>query len=453
MINFFSFLNHYFTLYAVFPTIVLLGIYFSFRLKGIQFSKFFMGLKYLFKKEEGAVGDLSHYEAVSAVLASNFGTGNIAGMAVALSVGGPGACIWMWVMTIFGMVLQYANCLLGVKYRTQDETGEYSGGAMYYLSKGLGMKKMAFAFALCVVLASFACGGFAQVNSIALPLVSMGVSPWISGIVLAIFVGLVVIGGAKRVAHVSSAVVPIMAFLYLGTALIILILHSDQIGSACNLMFTSAFGMRSAVGGVLGFAVIKAITSGFDRAIFATDAGTGTVPLLQSGAKTTNPVIDGVVSLVAPVMVMIVCTTTALVLIVTGAFGTEGLESTDMVTHAFTMGLSSKMGLYIVMISLVLFGYTTTIAWASCLQRAVVYLFGARYVKAFHWLYIIMVPAGALMQVNIAWILADIALTSMLVINLIGVAGLSKEVIIDTKKYFLRNNDQVYKSEKEQSEA
>ena len=135
-------------------------------------------------------------------------------------------------------------------------------------------------------------------------------------------------------------------------------------------------------------------------------------------------------------IVMLVCTTTALVLIVTGAFGTEGLVSTDMVTHAFSAGLSSKAGLYIVMVSLVLFGFTTTIAWASCLQRAIVYLFGAKYVRFFHWLYIILVPAGALMQVDVAWILADIALTSMLVINLIGVAGLSKEVIQDTELYF-----------------
>jgi AGCS family alanine or glycine:cation symporter len=221
--------------------------------------------------------------------------------------------------------------------------------------------------------------------------------------------------------------------------MVILGLHADQLGNAFTLMFKSAFGISSAVGGVLGFAVIKSITTGFDRAIFATDAGTGTVPLLQSGAKTTNPVIDGMVSLVAPVIVMIVCTTTALVLLVTGAFGTEGLQSTDMVTYAFTSGLSSKAGLYVVMVSLVLFGYTTTIAWASCLQRAVVYLFGTKYVRAFHWLYIIMVPVGALMHVHIAWILADIFLTAMLVINLIGVAGLSKEVVRDTEKYFLKN--------------
>lgn len=443
MMEFFTYINHYFTLYMVFPSIVFLGIYLTFQLKGVQFLKFFMGVKYLFKKEAGAEGDLSHYEAVSAVLASNFGTGNIAGMAVALTVGGPGACIWMWVMTIFGMVLQYANCLLGVKYRTKDEAGEYSGGAMYYLSKGLGMKKLAIFFALAVILASFACGGFVQVNSIALPLISMGIPAWATGLVLAILVGLVVIGGAKRVATVSSAVVPLMALLYFGTAVIILALHFDQLGEAITIMFKSAFGMRSALGGFLGFAVIKAITSGFDRAIFATDAGTGTVPLLQSGAKTTDPVIDGVVSLVAPVIVMIVCTTTALVLIVTGAFGVAGLESTDMVTHAFASGLSSQMGLYIVMISLVLFGYTTTIAWASCLQRAIVYLFGVKYVTAFNWLYIIMVPVGALMHVNVAWILADIALTSMLVINLIGVAGLSKEVVDDTKKYFIKTPLQV----------
>jgi len=427
--------NQYLTFYLVFPGIVLLGIYLTLRLRVVQFSKFKLGLRYLFKKEEGAEGNITHYEAVSSVLASNFGTGNISGMGVALAVGGPGACIWMWVMTFFGMAIQYSNCLLGVKYRKKDANNEYVGGAMYYLSSGLGLKKLAGLFAVCVIVASFSCGGFAQVNSIALPLQSLGVPGLVTGLVLALFVGIVVIGGAHRVAVVSSKVVPAMAILYFVSALIILALHFDQVGAAFVIMFKSAFGARQAAAGVFGFALMRSLTTGFDRAIFATDAGTGTVPVLQSGAKTTHPVIDGAVSLVSPVVVMLVCTTTALVLIVTGAFADPALKSTNMVISAFQHGLTQKSGLIIVLVSLVLFGYTTTLAWASCLQRAVGYLFGVKYVKAFQWLYIVLVPAGALMHVDVAWILADIALTSMLVINLIGVAGLSKEVIVDSQEF------------------
>ncbi len=429
--------NELITLYFVFPAVVLLGIYLTFRLKCVQLSKLKMGFFHLFKKEEkGAEGDISHYEAIASVLAGNFGTGNISGMAIALSMGGPGALVWMWVMTFFGAVIQYANCLLGVKYRRKNADGEFVGGPMYYLSEGLGLKPVAVAFSLFVILAAFSVGNFAQVNSMALPLAALGVAPWVVGLVMAFCVGVVIIGGVRNVAKISSAVVPIMALLYLGTALFIIAMHLDQIFPAFKLMFQAALGGSSIVGGTLGFTVMKALTSGFDRAIFAADAGTGVVPILQANAKTKHPVIDGVVALTAPFMVMVVCTATALVLIITGAFTTPGLQSTNMVAYAFKHGVGVSTGSFIVISSLVLFGYTTALAWASCMDRAVGYLFGRKLVRPFQLLYILLIPVGAFLHVDFVWTLADIALSSMLVLNLIGVAGLSKEVIGESREFF-----------------
>lgn len=409
------------------------------RLQCVQLSKLKMSFVHLFKKrEKEAEGDISHYQAISSVLAGNFGTGNISGMAVALGAGGPGALVWMWIMAFLGMAIQYASCLLGVKYRILNDNGEYVGGPMYYLRDGLGMKLLASIFAICVIFGAFTVGNFAQINSMTLPLKEFGIPPLLIGLSAAILVGMVIIGGMQRAAKVASAVVPLMAIFYLGTALIILILHASQVIPAFQLMFRSALGGTSLLGGALGFTVMKALTTGFERAIFATDAGTGTVPILQAGAKTKHPVVDGVVALVSPFLVMIVCTMTALVLIITNAFAVEELQSTNMVAYAFAAGIGKASGSFVVIIALVLFGYTTALAWANCLDRAIEFLFGNRFVGPIRLLYILVIPVGALLQVDFVWILADISLSLMLILNLIGVAGLSKEVIEDSRDYFLK---------------
>jgi AGCS family alanine or glycine:cation symporter len=430
--------NRFFTLYLVFPSIVLLGIYLTFKLRFVQVLKLKLSFLTLLKKSDSQdEGNISHYQAVAAVLAGNFGTGNISGMAVALTTGGPGALMWMWVMAFLGSAIQFGSSLLGVKYRKKNKYGEYVGGPMYYLSEGLGLKKIAFLFSFFVILASFACGGLAQVNSMTLPFEKLGVAPWISGIVIAVFVSLVVLGGATRVAVVCSAVVPVMALLYLGTAFYILGVHFRDVLPATVEILKASLGVSSFIGGVAGYSLMKALTSGFDRAIFATDAGTGTVPLLQSGAKTSHEVIDGVVTLVAPFLVMVVCTATALVLMVTGAYPAKGLASTNIVIDAFSRVLGENLGFIIVLIALTLFGYTTTIAYATCLERAVGFMTSSKkVVKAFLLSYILFIPVGSLLHVDFVWIVADISLTAMLIINLIGVAGLSREVIESTHEYF-----------------
>jgi AGCS family alanine or glycine:cation symporter len=431
-------LNEFFTLYFVFPSIFLLGIYLTFRLRFVQIAKLSKSFGQLFKKEHGEEGDISHYQAVASVLAGNFGTGNISGMAIALSTGGPGALVWMWIMAFFGAAIQYANCILGVKYRKKNNEGEFVGGPMYYLRDGLKLKKLATIFAVCVIFGAFAVGNFAQVNSMALPLSKVGFPPLLMGCIVAFFVALVILGGMQRMAKVSSAIVPLMAIIYLGTALVIVALNLKEIFPALKLVFKSAFGSEAAVGGTLGWAVMKTLTTGFDRAIFATDAGTGTVPILQAGARTKNPVTVGVVALISPLLVMIVCTTTALVLLITGAYSDPELKSTNLVANAFETGVGEPLGALVVITALVLFGYTTALAWASCLDRAVGFLFGPALIRPFQLLYILFVPIGAVLHVDFVWILADISLSLMVVINLVGVAGLSKEVIGDSQLYFYK---------------
>ena len=433
-------LNEILTFFVVFPSIIFLGIYLTIKLRFVQISKLKMSFSCLLKKENQSQGDISHFQAISSVLAGNFGTGNISGMAVAVTTGGPGALVWMWVMAFLGASIQYTSCILGVKYRKQNAEGEYVGGPMYYLQDALGFKKLAALFAVFTVIGALTVGNFAQVNSVALPLQKMGFNPLLCIAAIALLVAIVLIGGVQRVSKIASVIVPLKAFLYLTTALIILGINIDKVIPAFKLMFTAAFDPKSTMGGVLGFGMVKAISSGFDRGLFATDAGTGIVPILQSSARTSNPVIDGVVTLVAPFVVMIVCTTTGLVLLVTGVWQNADLQSTHMVTEAFQQGLGHSAGAYVVIIALILFAYTTILAWACCAEKAMGFLVGTKHAKFFKYLYIAFIPVGAVMQVDLIWRLADISISLMLITNLIGVIGLSHEVIGASRKFFYEND-------------
>ena len=435
MKNLFEALNEAMTFYIVLPAIVMLGLYFTIQLRGFQFSKIALSFKNLLKKQKGADGNISHFEAVSTVLAGNFGTGNISGMAMAIGTGGPGALVWMWIMCFFGTAIQYASCVLGVKYRQKDENGEFTGGPMYYLKNGLQLNFLAKLFCFLTIFAAITVGNFAQINSMTLPMQKLDISPLRCSLVLAFFVGLVLIGGIQRISRVAAVVVPIKAFLYVFFAFVILYFNSNKIIQAFDLMFSEAFNFKAAGGGVLGATVLKAMTTGFNRGIFATDAGTGIVPILQSSARTEHPVVDGLVTMVAPFMVMLVCTITGLVLITTGAFETD-LQSTNMVTHAFSVGLGSKVGEYIVIFALVMFGFTTILAWAYCAKKSIEFLYGSKPAKIFNYIYILLVPVGTLIQVDLVWTLADICITGMLLVNLVGITFLANLVIFESRNYF-----------------
>ena len=427
--------NHNFTLFIVFPAIIALGLYLTLRLKCVQIFDLKQSLFCLTKKDLSNEGSISRFEAIAAVLAGNFGTGNISGMAVAIATGGPGALVWMWIMAFFGAAIQYTSCILGVAFRSKDEKGEYVGGPMYYLRDGLKYKKTAALFAIFTLFGAVTAGNFAQINSVILPLEKMGLNPLYCSFVIAFLVGIVILGGIQRIASFASYVVPFKALIYLSTAFVIIGYNTEKILPAFELMFSHAFDFTSLLGGAAGFGMLKAIKTGFDRGLFATDAGTGIVPILQASARSNNPVMDGIATLIAPIMVMIVCTTTGIVLIITGAWQEPGLQSTNMVTHAFSQGLGTPVGGYIVIVALILFAYTTILAWSYCGEKALGFLVGPRYEKLFRYFYIALIPIGTLIHVNMIWILADIAITLMLVTNLIGVSGLSKYVIDSTQAY------------------
>ena len=429
-------INEYFTFYIIFPVMLLLGSYFSIKLKFIQITKFASSFKNLMAKKTGAEGNISHFEAISAVLAGNFGTGNISGMAVAVAMGGPGALLWMWVMAFFGASIQYASCFLGVKYRVVNSQGEYLGGPMYYLSQALGKKKLAAAFAILTLCGAVTVGGLTQVNSMMLPLKAMDLSSLGCSVTIALCVAAVILGGLNRMAKFASTVVPLMALFYLSGAIVILFMNRDKIPEALALIFHAAFHPESVLGGAFGLTMLKTVTTGFGRGLFATDSGTGIVPILQASARTEHPVIDGLVTLVAPLLVMVVCTVTGLVLLVTGVWQDTMLESTNMVIQAFQQHLGAGIGSTIVVVSLLLFGYTTILAWACCADKAAGYLFGAEKVQLVRYLFIAILPLGAFMEVKLVWTLADLCISGMLITNMIGIAFLSKEVIGDSRSYF-----------------
>ena len=315
--------NNWLTIVIVFPGILIIGSYFTLKLKGIQVRKLIISTRCLLNQSNGSTttqGNISPFQAVSAVLAGNLGTGNISGMAVALSTGGPGSLVWMWIMAFLGAAIQYSSCFLGSYYRQKTAEGEFIGGPMYYLKFGMKSKWLASLFCIFTIFGAFTVGNLAQVHSIALPLTSIGFDSFSIGIVIAIFVGLVIFGGIERFAQVTSTIVPFKAVIYLGCACLILALHSDKLPQAFSLIFNEAFSFKAGIGGTLGFSVMKAITTGFERGIFATDAGTGIVPILQASTKTEHPVVTGILSILAPVTVMIVCSATALVIIVTDAW-------------------------------------------------------------------------------------------------------------------------------------
>ncbi len=441
--SFFSQLNQLFTFYLVFPSMVALSIYLTVRLKYLQLTKIKLSFLTLFKSKSGGDGNISHYEAVSAVIAGNLGTGNISGIAVALQMGGPGALVWMWIMAFLGSIIQYSSCYLGVKYRVRNSSGEYAGGPMYYLKNGLGFKKLAIFFAVLTLGGAIAVGNFAQVNSVILPLTKLGFNPLLCSFFIMILTALVVLGGVQRVAKVAASIVPIMALVYLGAGLIILSYNADKVLPALLIMWKSAFLPSAVAGGAMGFGLMKALSTGFERGIFATDAGTGIVPILQSGARSYHPAMDGLVTLVAPLIVMFMCTMTGLILITTGAFEYSGLQSTNMVVYAFQKVFGDGVGMSIVFVSLALFAYTTILAWGGCAEKAAEFLWDKKRARKFQYLYLLLIPVGSVARVDFVWILADLLIAFMLLTNLWAIAGLSKEVIHGSRQFFQKEKNTI----------
>lgn len=429
------------------PTMILLlatGLYFTIRLKGIQISKLGLAIKYIFQKEEGE-GDVSAFASLCTALAATIGTGSIVGVATALRAGGPGALFWMWVSAFLGMATKYAEGVLAVKYRTTDENGQICGGPMYYIQNGLGEKwkwlAKLFAF-FGIITAMLGCGTFPQVNAITESVSeAFGIPVWLIGAVVAVAVTCVILGGIKSISNAAQFIVPFMAMLYIAGSLVILALNIHAVPAAFKLIITSAFTPRAAAGGAAGTAFISVMTpmrTGIARGVYTNEAGLGSSPIVVAAAKTKSCVRQGLVSMTSVFFTtIIICTMTGIVVLVSGLLETTDLDGGKLSNAAYNVGLPGNIGMYMVSVGLVFFAFTTIISWCYYGERCLVYLCrGVKWVVAYKVLYIACVVAAPYLDLQPIWLLADITNACMAFPNLIGLLGLSKVVIAETKSYF-----------------
>lgn len=426
------------------PLLILLsgtGLYLTLCLGFIQIRYLPRALGYLFKKDKGGKGDVSSFAALCTALAATIGTGNIVGVATAVQAGGPGAIFWMWLVALLGMATKYAECLLAVKYRVRDKNGFMAGGPMYYIESGLGIKWLAKLFALFgVMVAFFGIGTFPQVNAITYAMQdTFNIPVLVTAIIVTLLVGLIILGGVKRIATASSVIVPFMAILYVTTSLVIILLNIEKVPDAISLIIYSAFDPQAALGGAVGFTVMKAIQSGVARGIFSNESGLGSAPIAAAAAQTREPVRQGLISMTGTFLdTIIICTMTGIVLVLTGAWNNPELAGATVTNYAFAQGLGTSIGATIVTVGLLFFAFTTILGWCYYGERCFVYLVGIRGVKLYRLAYIVLVGLGSFLHLNLIWIIADIVNGLMAFPNLIALIGLRKVVIEETKDYFQR---------------
>lgn len=437
-------LNSFFAAASAFvwgvPLLVLLvgtGLFLTVRLRGIQVTMLGHALRETFARPKvNEAGDISHFKALMIALAATIGTGNIIGVATAISVGGPGALFWMWVTAAVGMATKYAEGVLAVKYRVVDENGEMAGGPMYYLERGLGQKWLGVLFAIFGAAASFGIGNMVQANAVAGNLhESLGISTTITGVVLAICTAGVILGGVKNIGNVSAVMVPVMAVVYVGGCLFILARFAGEVPGAIALVFSDAFTGTAATGGFLGATVMLAIQKGVSRGVFSNESGLGSAPIAAAAAKTNEPCEQALVSMTGTFIdTIIVCSMTGLVLIVTGAWH-SGAAVTAMTRSAFDIGLPGSSGGFIVSFGIIFFAYSTILGWAYYGEKCMEYLMGVRALMPYRLVYSVCVAVGATVKLDLVWNFADVMNGLMAIPNLIGLLELSGVIVAETNRF------------------
>jgi len=426
----------------VLTLIVLLGVglyltlKFNFvQIRGFKHSLHLIQGKY---KKDPCDGEVSHFQALSTALSATVGTGNIAGVATAISLGGPGALFWMWVTAFFGMATKFAESTLAIKFREVDKNGDVAGGPMYTLMHGLRMKRTAIFFAFFAMVASFGIGNLVQVNSVVdgLAFVAPEIKTysWVVGVVMALMVGMVIIGGVKRIAKIASIIVPFMAVIYIVAALIVLLNNFTAIPAAIGTILNHALNPW-AVGGA---AVGEAIRWGVARGLFSNEAGLGSSPMAHAAAKTNEPVREGLVAMMEPFIdTLVICTMTGLAIVVTGAYLTapEGVAGASLTAYAFSHSIGQG-GAAVVGISLSLFAFSTIIAWSYYGDRSVKFMFGEKAVLPYRLIYTVLIVVGAIVPLQLVWNIADITNILMAIPNLIALVMLSVLVNRLRQNYF-----------------
>lgn len=422
------------------PLILLLvgtGAYFSLLLRGLPFRRLpeALHLAFIVRKDAESPGDISHFQALMTALSATVGVGNIAGVATAIAIGGPGALVWMWLTGLVGMASKYAEAVLAVQFRVVNAQGRMSGGPMQYIERGLGWKPLAVVFAACASVAAFGIGNMVQSHSVAHGLeTSFGVAPWVSGAVMTAATALVLLGGIRAIAWAASAIVPVMILLYMSAGLVALILQRELLFGALGEMLRGALTPPAALGGFAGATLAQTMRIGIARGIFSNESGLGSSPIAAAAAQTNDPVRQGLVSMTQTFLdTLVVCSVTGLVIVVSGAWQ-SGATGAELTTQAFARCLGPR-GAWVVPVSLVLFAYSTIVGWSYYGEKAVEYLAGVRAIRPYRWLFTGAVLLGALSQLEIIWSLADIFNGLMALPNLIALLALSPIVLRETRRY------------------
>jgi len=445
--------NNYIGGFAVLLLLIPTGLYFIFKLRFLNVTQLRHSIRIVSGKydDKSDKGDVNHFKALTTALSATVGTGNIVGVALAIGWGGPGAIFWMWVTGFLGMILKYTECTLSHKYRRFNSDGSVSGGPMYYMEYGLKDKLGRFAkvlaviFAIAAVFCSLGTGNMAQSNSMSEALLgTYRIDKFISGGTIALLALMVIVGGIKRIAEVTARLVPFMAIVYFLSALLIIAVEYDRIPYAFMVIFRDAFTGQAATGGFFGSAFLMTMLMGVRRGLFSNEAGQGSAPIAHAAARTKWPAREGLVASLEPLVdTIIICTLTALMIILTGVWELDK-EGVAMTTKAMEVGLNEigifGVGKHIVAGGLMMFAFSTIISWSYYGSRAVNYLFGEKFIKPYGYVYGAFVFLGSIWGLDLVWGFVDMVITFMTIPNLIALLLLAPVVMTETKKYFSAMN-------------
>ena len=415
------------------------GLLLTIMLKGLQFTQLGHSLYLALikrKDDQAEEGDISNFQALMTALSATVGTGNIAGVATAIAIGGPGAVFWMWITGLVGMATKYGEAVLAVKYRVTSEKGEMSGGPMYYISRGLGWKWLGVLFAFFASVAAFGIGNMVQSHSVADAVyATFGMDKLLVGVILCVLTGLVILGGIKSIGRVTSVLVPVMIVFYVVGAMGIIIMNLNLVPAAFALIFKSAFTGSAATGGFAGSTLMMAMRFGIARGVFSNESGLGSAPIAAAAAQTRHPVNQALVSMTQTFIdTLVVCTMTALVIVMFN--WDSGLSGAPLTSSAFEIGFAG--GQYIVTIGLVLFAYSTILGWCYYGEKSIEYLLGLKAVTPYRVVFTAAVLLGTQAELNFIWNLADTFNGAMAIPNLIGLIFLSPVIVRETKDYFAK---------------
>ena len=441
--------NEYVGGYLILLLLLPTGIYFTIRFKLLQVTKFWHSVNIVRGKfdKKGDPGDVNHFKALTTALSSTVGTGNIVGVALAIYYGGPGAIFWIWVCGFFGMMLKMVECTLAFMFRKTNADGTVSGGPMYYMELGLknmlgkGAKVMAIIFAFATILCSFGTGNMAQSNSMSEVLfTNYEIDPWITGIISAVLILIIIVGGIKRIAEVTSKMVPFMAVFYFLGAILVLVAFYKEIPGAFYLIVHDAFTGTAMTGGFLGSTFIMTMIWGIRRGLFSNEAGQGSAPIAHAAAKTEHPMREGLVASLEPFLdTIVICTLTALVVVVTGQWS-SGVKGVGMTVDAFEAGFAAvgihNFARHFVAFGLLLFAFSTIVGWSYYGSRAAQYIFGDKAIIPYYYVYGLFVFLGAVWGIDLVWEFVDMVITFMTIPNLIALLLLTPVMKKEIDRYF-----------------